>query len=196
MRIKEILNSKQIGRDYLKGDDLRYVLSILRNHTEFEVKQGSGIFSIFSDKTKYGNRCFFIERTDGTIVDISYTHALKPKSKLDDIKAACRTSIRPIIVDFARKHYNGFCEVTKKAITLNEMHVDHYNKTFIQLFNEWIKDKDLDCLHNLVNKSDDKLCVDTFFTDQNIIDDFVNYHNNNTNLRCVSKTFNLSRNGK
>src|SRR5690606_14591860 len=115
MRIKEILNRRKIGKDYISGDDLKHVMSILKNHSDFMLKQGCGISRVFSDNTKYGNRCFFFERTDGSIIDISYTHALKPKNKLDDIKSACRSAIRPVIKDYIIKNYNGFCEVTKKA---------------------------------------------------------------------------------
>lgn len=194
MRIKEILNRQRIGIDILIGNDYNYVLSILKNHTDFTIKQGCGIKNIFSNNTKYGNRCFFIERLDNTIVDISYIHALKPKSKLDDIKSACRNAIRPIIKEFIKNNFNGKCSVTGDVITYKEMHVDHYDMDFIDMFNIWIQSYDIDYLYSMINKSKDNVCFETFFIDEKIKSDFVSFHNDFTKLRCVSKKFNLSRN--
>jgi hypothetical protein len=58
----------------------------------------------------------------------------------------------------------------------------------------WISDKDIDELYNKTNKSVSGVNSGThsYFVDENIIADFIEFHNKNTHLRAVSKRANLS----
>lgn len=59
------------------------------------------------------------------------------------------------------------------------------------MFSKWIVQYDFDTLFSKVNETKDN-CVATCFTDGSIIENFENFHNNNSKLRVVSKKANLS----
>ena len=184
---KEILKSENTTEYY------DFLISIFENHSEWIQKKGCGIKNILVKQTKYNNKCFYLERLDGSLTDISYLHSINKNNKLDNIKKACRSAINPIILEFRNKldYTNLYCEFTKQKLTKENTHIDHYNLTFNELFRHWLKNKNIKQLILNINKTTDNN-LDTFFTNQNIINNFIRYHNANTHLRAVSKEANLS----
>ena len=84
--------------------------------------------------------------------------------------------------------------------SLNECHIDHYDKEFSQLSYDWmmlIKDsienqyhKFIDIVKYLYDMCDDEY---TLFKDPKWNRAFYDYHNNNTHLRAITKSENLKR---
>ena len=167
---------------------------IFPGHPEFVKKVGCGIDHIEVRDDYFGKRCFYIVRTDGTFTDISYIESISPRSKTVNIRNACRTAIFPIISDMrGRIDLPYTCPITGDIITdMNEVQIDHYDLTFKEVFDLWVKEKDLDELASDIEISNVDGSTVTSFTDENIIKDFVDFHNKHTHLRAVSKRANLS----
>lgn len=193
-KCKEILNGLEVGDYVCDPNDLEFLLSVFEGHQEWEGKQGCGIKGVFVDKTDFGGRCFWLDRFDGTITDISYIKSITPPTKLADINKACRTAIQPIIKEFRNKNVTfgeTRCPFTNEILTYSNTHIDHYDLMFYELFKLWIDKYNIDEIYNVVNKSTDG-DVNTRFTDYAIEQDFIKFHNANTHLRAVSKKANLS----
>lgn len=193
-KCKDILNKYDIG--HIIKDELSFLISLFKNHPEWEVKRGVGGKNIFIGKDNYGHRCFYITRKDNTITDISYIKSISGKKDSDLIKInkACRTAIRSEIVNFRNKNviYGATrCSVTNDILTKENTHIDHYDFTFDYMFKNWIANKDVKELVKCLNKDKD-LTQGYYFIDRLIKNDFINFHNTNCKLRAVTKYANLS----
>lgn len=192
-KCREILYKYPVNEDISNDEDINFLLSIFENHSEWESKQGVGIKSISVIKNQF-NKCFQLNRIDGTFTDISFTHSISNRSKTTEVKAACRTAIRELITIYRNENVIfgvTLCPITGEVLTKENTHIDHYDLTFDSMFNLWVVKYDFDFLFSKVNKTKDN-CVITCFTDDSIIEDFINFHNQNTKLRAVSRKANLS----
>ena len=168
-------------------------------HPQFEQKIGCGVGHLEVRNDGYGYKCFHIVRKDGTITDISYTTCIRYKDnvrkfRIDTIKLACRDAIRDITIKLKNNISCPFvCPITGEIVLdKRNIHIDHYDLTFDELFREWIKDKDLDELYLKTLESSGDGETRTYFDDENIRNEFREFHNRNTHLRAVSKKANLS----
>ncbi len=192
-KCREILYKYAVNENISNEQEIHFLLSIFENHSEWENKKGVGISSISIAKNIF-NKCFQLNRIDGTFTDISFTHSITNRSKVAEIKKACRTAIRGQIVLFRNKYVvfgKSKCPITDEILTKENTHIDHYDMTFDLMFNLWIVQQDFDFIFSSINQTKDN-CVTTFFTDINIINDFINFHNEKSKLRAVSKNANLS----
>lgn len=173
--------------------DLPTLISILSQHSEWEEKIGYGMSHISIGKAQFGTKCFYINRMDGSKTDISFHHAISPRTELAKIKLACRHAISKIIA--AKKCSVVFgvetCPFTKEILLPHNTHIDHHDLTFAELFNLWYKDQDHNRLVAAINPTEDNN-THTYFTDNQIVQDFTTFHNANTHLRAVSSYANLS----
>lgn len=197
---REILKNTKLIVD--KKHEKWLIENVLSNHVDWDIKVGVGIDHLEVMPDGYGWKCFKIVRTDNTSTDISFMAALKPRTKKQDLMKACRTAVIPIKNKVRNEVVLPYtCPITGTIITdIDNIHIDHYNHTFEIVFEMWIADKNIDELHNKINKQ--TTGVDngtrTYFVDDNIINDFIDFHNRNTHLRAISKKANLSmgRNSK
>ena len=176
-----------------KEEDIKFLLWIFENHPEWELKEGVGISSISIQKNMY-NRCFQLNRVDGSSTDISYTKCISSRSKLAQVKSACRYAISSHIIAFRNDNVVfgvTACPFTGEVLTRENTHIDHYDMTFEEMFKLWVGKYDIDFLFSKINETKDN-CVITCFTDKSIVSDFIQFHNDNTQLRAVSKAANLS----
>ena len=163
-------------------------------HPEWKDKEGVGIDHIEVRPDGYGHKCFYLIRKDSTVTDISYLTSITPPSKKEQVRTACRTAIRPTITDIKNSVKLPYrCPITGDIITsMEDIQIDHYDMEFNDVFELWIKDKDLDWLYEDVMKSNVDGSTITSFKDESIIKDFIEFHNTHTHLRVVSKKANLS----
>lgn len=80
---KEMLNRYPIGAS-VTTEDAADLEALLERHDERDEKVGSGIagFEVDlppADAPPYSSRCFWVVRTDGTKIDMSYKHCLEAK---------------------------------------------------------------------------------------------------------------------
>ena len=184
-------------KNFLTKEDKIYLYKLFKKHPNWENKKGVGVKDIIREKTLYGTKCFKIIRKDLSETDISFTQCITNRNKLYYIKKACRTAILHIIKFYKNKVKYGIdrCEISNKILYKDNTHIDHYNLDFIELFNIWISDKDIEELYKNIDKGKDNDVV-VKFNNENIINSFVKFHNDNTNLRAIDKTANLTRNRK
>lgn len=193
-RCRHILYKYNVGDTITDINDGYFLLSIFKNHSEWETKKGVGISTISVINNFFKTRCFQLNRIDGTSTDISFTHSISNVSKISEIKKACRTAIRDEIVKFRNANVEfgkTTCAFTNEILTSENTHIDHYDLSFDEMFNIWSSTQNLDYLHSKINETEDNSFT-TYFTDSSIINDFVKFHNENCKLRAVSKTANLS----
>lgn len=134
--------------------DTDFMLNVFRHHPQFEDKCGNGFRGIIVKKDTYGNRCFHIERKDGSTVDISWHYALSPiTSKKKWFLAALREEVKEQIFSF-KKNCGTVCGVCGGEIE-DKMHVDHIT-TFRELVSEFFGDD----VHDTVDHGDYSLLKD------------------------------------
>ena len=80
---KGMLNRYPMGAR-VSDQDAADLAALLDRHDERDEKVGTGItgFEVGlppADAPPYSDRCFWIVRTDGTKIDMSYKHCLEPK---------------------------------------------------------------------------------------------------------------------
>ena len=163
-------------------------------HYRWKEKEGVGVDHIEVRPDGCGKSCFYIVRKDLTVTDISYLVAITPPNMKGKVKKACRTAVRPIIESIRNSVVLPYkCPITGDLITsMDDIQIDHYDMCFNDVFELWIKDKDLDRLYADVRKSGIDGSTVTSFADESIIKDFIAFHNAHTHLRVVSKRTNLS----
>lgn len=80
---KEMLNRYAIS-DRVNAADAADLAALVQRHDERDEKIGSGIacFEVNTppdDVPQFSTRCFWLVRTNGTRIDISYKHCLEPR---------------------------------------------------------------------------------------------------------------------
>jgi hypothetical protein len=177
------------------SNDYEFLISVFRQHPRWEIKQGIGINAIRIIKTKFGQKCFELEREDGSRTDISFLKCIDaPQTSNSDLKKARRSAVEEIVINFRKVNLVpgiSTCPFTGEILFESNTHVDHYDRTFAEIFNFWILDKDKDYLLSKLNDKSVDGEIKTYFTDDKINQDFIEFHNNNTHLRIVSVTANL-----
>ena len=190
-RCREILNDTSKIVDKPSTDFL--INNIFPNHLRWKNKVGVGIDHIEVRPDIYGGKCFYLVRVDGSFTDISYVKSITPEKPIDYVKRACRTAVEGKIMEKRESITLPYtCPITGEIIwDMSNIHIDHYDLTFDELFNDWIKDKDINELYKKTLDSSKDNSTITYFNDKEIIKDFVEFHNKHTHLRAVSKKANL-----
>jgi hypothetical protein len=192
-KCREILYKYNVNSFVSDEEDIEFLLSIFVGHSEWEQKKGVGIESISIIKNQF-NKCFQINRIDGTCTDISFIHSITNHSKIYEIKKACRTAIAPQVQKFREDNviYGiSTCPITGEVLIKENTHIDHFDLTFNSMFNLWITQYDEKFLYLKINETKDSE-ITTYFTDNSINNNFIDFHNANSKLRAVSKIANLS----
>ena len=98
--IKTMLASYSVGA-IMRPEDEAVMLDLLQHHPHAQEKIGVGIKRLrVQEPPGYpGQRCFWIERTDGSRIDFSYRQCLQPASPWIDLTSAMRLAIAPQIVE-------------------------------------------------------------------------------------------------
>lgn len=163
-KIQQILN----GYEPLDQEFLYLFFS--NNHSEWDIKS-MDMFSHFTiGKTPFNTKCFYLNRYDGSYIDISYIHALKvkPNNNRYNFNASCRNTIYSQIREF-RAGRDG--------------HVHHSDIEFNEIVNRFISMYDIDIDNVEYNKEDPFML---YFMDHNISDKFYNYHKDLAKLEMLS----------
>ena len=198
---REILNRVEVGR-VLERDDLTDVLSLIERHHEREQKVGSGIsrIRVVMNPEFRSQRCFWIERTDGTETDFSYLTCIDGKAKSVDaeFRKACRIAVLPQIIEFKQRVFSDvvptFCAVTGEFLTWDNCHIDHV-VPFEELVRMFLSDTGLTPSRDMITESKDRqvLCEFSCKVTESL---WQTYHKENAVLRAVHPTFNLTRKRK
>lgn len=188
-KIKEIIQTilnNYPTMTWLPKEEEKLLLGLLKYHPNYHNKLGVGIKGFKIKRTSYGKKGFFLYRLDGSYTDFSYLKCLNKISLLAKIKQACRNAIEQDIINFKIKKFNGRkevkCALSGKDVTFNNCHVDHYGGSFIEIFNEWFKNKKI--IESDLNTSKDNEEI-IYFTNDGLKQSFRKFHNNIANLRIT-----------
>lgn len=190
---RKILYGYNVNETITKEEDIGYLLSIFENHTEWELKKGVGIQSISIMKNVY-NKCFQLNRIDGSSTDISFMHCISSLSKDDIVRKACRNAISHLIIDFIKERVEygvSVCPITNEIITRENINIDHYDMDFNSMYRLWVTQYDGKYLYSQVNTTEDN-CVLTYFVNESIKAEFISFHNKHCKLRAVTHKANAS----
>lgn len=175
--------------------DFNFLLSAFSLAPYWEEKtRGQKIVGIKKDRSgwSYNNYCFYLLREDGTETDFSFNKMFRKDPALNDILLAARQAVAPVISEF-RKTFKPFVFEGYLVEREQEVDVDHYDKTFRELCAIWIeKHGGVGEIMKCVNRTDDG-DTKTCFTQEELVQDFVAFHNANTHLRFLPKKVNRSR---
>lgn len=200
-----ILQSLHVGERTTFEQTHFLIEFFIRYHPQWKTKtQNAKVLYFEKHRANEYTSCFHLFTENGIEDDISYSKLRKKDKNIDsykrkNIERACRSAIDVIIKPIREKairnlHIKGFIlsELSGKYIrTQKDIHVDHFNLTFIELVDRWIELKGLDFLFSQINIGERNSTV-TRFTNPYLIEEFIKFHNNNTHLRIISGKENLS----
>lgn len=142
--IKTMLARYGVGA-IVRPEDEAVMLDLLQHHPHAQEKIGVGIKRLrIQEPPGYpGQRCFWIERTDGSRIDFSYRQCVQPASPWIDLTQAMRVAIAPQIVERKTRVFGDRervqCPVTDVRCTWDQMHVDHRPPlTFARLMQDFL----------------------------------------------------------
>lgn len=146
IRCRSILYGYGVNSDVDSPDDLEFLFALFVHHDEWPEKSAGGVHSIAICPTPHGSICFHLRKHDGSLVDISFGHAVscihsirtatKQPQWLKDFRAAARYTVLPQTRAFrdAALLSAHLCPMTGEPITRTNCHVDHIPPcTFDQL---------------------------------------------------------------
>jgi hypothetical protein len=193
----------------LDGQYLTDVLGLLEYHTERDEKIGCGVDYIkvekhtdlingFKSKTCH----FHIYRKDGTDIDFSYKNCVNnigkngyKSKKRDDVLKSLRFVVRPQIDEFRTKAFGKkeylLCEVLGVNFSKKTCHIDHKPpRSFINIVDNFLEKYKLN-IEDIETIPVDNI-YDTILDDE-IRDNWFEYHKQHAELRAIHKTANLSQ---
>lgn len=201
-KAREILN-KEEDDSILSDEDLLFMIKYFELfHIQWEEKKGCGIKNIrrVRDSSYRRNRYFSIERTDGSSTDISFIiNNIQKKDYNREFRQAMREIVHDQIQAFKMQAFNDskilICPLLNIPIVKDNCHIDHYDPTFINLINIFIKENQVVLAEELFPKSSDNQKIYTI-TDKELSMKFYDFHKDKANLRAVSNKGNLRRKRK
>lgn len=178
--------------------------SLLGFHPSFEEKQMGGIRHLVLRRSQpYNTIVLFFETWNGVQDDVSYklcirnlfgkfdTHA----NDIEKTKKAFRNDVYHQVYAFRSRWDEGAPEQKVCAHCGHEpgfnRHVDHYNKPFGQLLEEFMYSEKMRLADIKLRKTDNGI-IDATMADEELKRRWVRYHGENASLRMVCKTCNLS----
>lgn len=185
----------------LSGEFLQDCLELFQRHPEWEQKRGCGVACIKVIKNPvFGDRCFWIYRTDGSDTDISYLTCVKAKHKTprSQFMAAARFAVVDQVIEFKRQVFNGKflvpCKITGKLISEDQAEVDHVFP-FARLVDRFITQYHIDVeLIEYINKGDGDII--TCFKSDVIEQKWKAFHEKHAKLQITHREANQAKGSK
>lgn len=179
-RIKELF--KTLPKDVIFNQD--EVFEFFKNHHKFNQK----VVGFIIKKNEWGYSFHLVEEGN-KFTPVSMNFNVKDSKKTETLKAL-RNEVQHEVNKVRNSIVYGVdrCGLTNELLVKGNVHIDHFDLEFRYLADFFMnKYKDLEYK---------KIGVKFFLTDSKIKDEWVKYHNENTNLRAVTAKANLTRKKK
>ena len=193
-RVRAIV-SKYLDDQPVNPEDQAWLIKVFEHHYQYTAKIGCGLehLVVRTNPSWSGpTRGFWIQRKDGTSIDISWVTALKPGGRPDPIEDASKAARYEIFEQIHHHHRYGDCEVcplcNEQMQRKFSLHVDH-EIPFKQLFADFLYDNSLK--YESVEIED--LGVDSRFADRELAAQWKQYHQVKAKLRLTHSHCNLAR---
>lgn len=144
------------------------------------------------------NRCLYIHRVDGTKIDISWVHCVRPATMKSTVSMAFRRAVKQIIKDFKDKTLNEYscCPMLNIPLNSKNCHVSYVDPTFDKLLSDFL---------TLNNNTYESIELDNpkpqdrdqrgVLKDLSLKTSWISYHRTNTKLELWSADANLRKTG-
>jgi 5-methylcytosine-specific restriction endonuclease McrA len=182
----------------LYGDDLKFVVDLLESHPNRDIIVDCGVREIKVQhlQDKYKSRRFVLVRTDSSIRDFTWRHALYPRSARARVMRACRWAASPQVVQFKEDAFSDrdelTCGVSGKSITKQSSDVDHIPpRTFEAIVMAWLytmrmQPEDVALVPQAGYQQPDR------WEDKFLEENWKSYHRLHARLRVIDRHANLS----
>jgi hypothetical protein len=175
---------------------------LVARHGEASDKIGAGIAKFSVQSTVHGQKGFYIHRVDGTGTDFSLHYALRKSvepGRVDTLRAM-RLAVQDQI-DWARAELikrdadavgRVPCHVTGELCSPADMHVDHIEKPFAQIADEFLRQYGAHEDAVLITPSRDNQILPAI-DDPHLLDAWRGFHADNAVLVLTHKSINMSK---
>lgn len=186
----------------LEGQDMAFMLDLLRWHPHAAEKFGAGVRHILvRENPKYGHNEFYLRRVDGSGTDFSYKQCTQPSTPEADFRTALRVAAEPDII--AARNYLfdlepvRYCPLTGERLLKTDGHMDHKPpNTFSQIVKTFVLSRRLNPAKVAVTGRSQDNSFRLRLLDTALEQDWVEYHRQHAFLRVISKTANLHMVGR
>ena len=185
--------------NFLNKNDFNEILNLLETHPRVKEKIGVGIDKVRISKVQYNTKSFELVRKDGSTEFFSYTKRINsPKTNFTRFREACRQAIQNDLRNVKIAYFERYskkgkvkCQETGELAKYEELNVDHRQpNTFSVIVDRFVE----------LNKVDleriEYFQIDggpNELKDENLKQEFREYHKDKANLRIVKKDLNLGR---
>ncbi|MDH5632103.1 MAG: DCL family protein [Gammaproteobacteria bacterium] len=193
---------KETPDNYIVDENhLRFLFELFKFHDEWDQKSIDGVKEITTQTTEHGTRCFALVKRDGKKIDISFPHSIKliptkrtkvliPQGLLD-YKSAARTAIKTQIFNFRDQvlSHQIKCPYTGVELNRDNCAIDHTPPlTFDRLLFDFTNEELISPLEIEVGSRNGVVAE---FVNKSVEAAWQKYHQENAELRAVSKIGNL-----
>jgi ribosomal protein S20 len=194
--IVEIITKIDKNKLYFDCDIFKKLDDYFKYHPKYLEKTKNGIKGyIYSNNKSWGkdNFCFYIINNNNQKIEISQKWSIKTDYKKNEVLKAFRSSIRNEIKKFKENFVSGEtrCAITNEILKEN-YDVDHHNFDFIVIVKLFLEkyNRTYDDLFKYVVEIKSK----RYFSNDDLINYFIEFHNKNTTLRFTTKKANQQKN--
>jgi hypothetical protein len=184
------------ANDRLNAEDEMFFTSLFTLHSEFAEKKGVGINYIKVQRDFHNNRCLYICRTDGSEIDCSWVHCIQPAPQKTVVSMAFRRAVKQIIIAYKTAQIDNVvvCPILKTKLNFYNSHVSYLNPSFENMLNNFLNDREIDITSvALVNPKPDDEDQRGKVSDQNLVEEWRSYHQDNATLHLLSAEANLRK---
>ena len=194
--IRAIINPAPLGEP-LSDTDQAFLVGVLKHHHDWEAKRGPGIEYIevrMNPGTFGSTRGLWLQRSDGTEIDISWVVPLKPGGQStvkETVCAAARREVIDQVLTVRMGQCGELCPICSTPL-VGSVHVDHRPpKTFDTILSDFLRH---------YGYSYESIEVEDFgihcaFENRALAADWQQYHAQEADLRLIHKHENLARVG-
>lgn len=190
---RQILYDAELGVS-LNDCDQHFLCGVLELHPEADQKFGVGVDYFYVKRNEYGGRTFWLRRTDGSETDFSFMRCVSAAHAMTDFAKACRTAVVQDILAFKNLVFDGVdfvtCPIVGERIFRDTCHIDHAPPyTFDRIVQEFTL-----LLENPLQEVEETRDGETVtrFRNDEVAEQFREFHNSHASLRAISKYANLS----
>lgn len=193
--IRRRINRYEAG-DKLDSDDELFFYELFKLHDEHQEKVGLGINHIQVERDFHKNRCLYIHRIDGTKIDISWVHCVRPATVKSTVSMAFRRAIKDRVIKFKNQclQRGHHCPVLAIPLTYENSHVAYTYQSFDSLLSEFLSKAEYTyesvALENPESEDRDQRAI---LKNGDLRDSWVDYHGKNAKLELLSSEANLRR---
>lgn len=140
---------------------------------------------------RYNSRRFILVRTDSSIRDFTWRHALYPRDARDYVMRVCRSTVRQQIEAFKHRFFNSTrspcCSLSGKPLTFDNSDVDHIEpNTFEYLVDRWCQTVNLTWADIAIVPSPHYQTPDRF-EDIYLAQSWAEFHDRHANMRVIHR---------